>query len=109
MSGVLSGLIIAVVAAWIWHGFGRLWRDSLGSAAAAALDEAAVLGLRVRPARGRSAWLATGEIEGIPVQIAWAGGIFGERTRIDIGGLKRTTSLICGAAELRAALAGREE
>jgi hypothetical protein len=37
------------------------------------------------------------------------GGIFGERTRIDIGGLKRTTALICGADELRSALAGREE
>jgi len=109
VSGVLSGLVIAVVAAWIWYGFGRLWRVTLGAEAGQALDEAARMGLKVRPSRSCAAWLATGVLDDIPVRIAWMGGIRGERTRISIGRLKRTVPLIRGAAALRSALAGCEE
>jgi hypothetical protein len=109
VGSVLSGLIIAVVAAWIWHFYGRLWRSSIALSTAPALDEAAGFGLRVRPAPGRAAWVATGRIDGLEVRIAWLGGIAGERSRVDIGGLRRTMPLLCSAEALREALTGAEE
>ncbi len=109
MSGVLSGLLIALVAAWIWHWLGRVWRGGLAEDAASALDEAASLGLRVRPARHRQAWLADGYLDGVFVRISWQGGLLGERSQVDIGGLRHTAPLIRDRAMLRAVLTGPEE
>ena len=109
MSGILSGILIALVAAWIWHGLGRIWRGGIAEEAATALDCAAELGLRVWPARHQPAWWADGTLDGVRVRITWIGGLLGERTRIDIGGLRRTVPLIRDASALLAALSGAEE
>jgi len=104
VSGVVSGILIALAAAWIWHGYGRLWRHSIATDAAEALDMAAALGMRVRPSSRRCAWIAEGALDGVPVRIVWAGGVFGERTLVDIGGLCSRTSLVCSEAQLHSML-----
>lgn len=85
-----------------------MWRGFIGAAASDALDDAAGLGLRVRPAKGLG-WIGSGRLDGIEVRIAWMGGIRGERTLLNIGGLKRTMPLITSAHGLRSALASPEE
>lgn len=109
VSGVLTGLVIAMVAAWIWHFYGRLWRHTIGASSAEALDEAATMGLRVRPAAGRAGWLATGKLDGITVRIAWMGGIRGERTSINIGSHHRVVPLVTTGLLLREVLSAGEE
>jgi len=109
VSGTLSGILIALVAAWIWQLYGRIWRGSIAEEAAAALDAAAGLGLRVWPSRHTSAWFAAGAIESVQIRIAWRGGILGARTHLNVGGLKRSRALICTEAELRDVLREVEE
>jgi len=43
-------------------------------------------------------------LDGVPVRIVWAGGVFGERTLVDIGGLCSRNSLVCSEAQLRGLL-----
>jgi len=105
---VLSGLIVAVVAAWLKYAFNRLWQKSLASDASEALEYAVSLGLRVLPVGWGPAVVVEGQLDGKPIRLEWVGGIRGERSRVRVGELRESMPMLRTAAELQSVLGGEE-
>ncbi len=80
VSGILTGLLIAVVCVWFWYIHNRLWRESIGEDLVEVLQAAAAMGLTVGPASYRAKWVARGTIDGVRVALHWRGGAFGMHT-----------------------------
>lgn len=76
-NSLLSGFLIAVLAAWALVMFNRLWQATLRSRASAALKHARSLGFRVKPDGMRARVVAVGAIGSEPVRIEWRGGVTG--------------------------------
>lgn len=76
-NSLLSGFLIALLAAWAWVMFNRLWQATLRSRAAAALAHARMRGFQVKPDGTRARVVAVGAIGSEPVRIEWRGGVTG--------------------------------
>jgi hypothetical protein len=105
---VLSGLIVAVVAAWAKYAFNRLWQKSLASDASEALAYAVSLGLRVLPAGWGPTVVVEGQLDGQAIRLEWGGGLRGERTRVRVGEARESMPMLRTAADVRSALGGEE-
>jgi hypothetical protein len=105
VSGILSGVLIAVVAVWFWYMHNRLWRTTVAEQAGGALDAARDLGMVVRPAAYAARWTAAGTIDGEAVEVQWRGGPCGLRSVIRRYGRRRICALVSTEADLSRALA----
>ncbi|HCH62165.1 MAG: hypothetical protein CL927_18695 [Deltaproteobacteria bacterium] len=76
-NSLLSGLLIAVLAAWAMVMFNRLWQSTLRSRAAPALAHAQTRGMTVHPDGTRARVVAEGSIGSEPIRIEWRGGVTG--------------------------------
>lgn len=104
VSGILSGILIAVVSVWFVYMHNRLWRSTVADQAAGALAGACDLGFTVTAARYGAKWLAAGSVQGVPIRIEWCGGPMGLRTVVRRAGVRWVSGLVRTQADLSEAL-----
>lgn len=100
-NSILSGLLLAVLAAWAMVVFNRLWQSSLRMDAADAIAGAAAGGLEVMPDGLRARVVAEGSIGSERVRVEWRGGWQGSETLILRGDSLQRMALVNSASELR--------
>ena len=89
---------------WGLYLFNRIWQQSLRERAGGAIDAAALRGLVLAEPGVFARLVATGVINGRPVQLEWRGGFMGARSRLVVDGQGRWGALIADADALEAAL-----
>lgn len=94
MSGILSGILIAVVAVWLGYMHNRLWRSTVADQAEGALVAARDLGFTVAPARYKARWIAVGSVGGVPIRLEWCGGLMGLHTVVRRADSRWTGALV---------------
>lgn len=100
---MLSGLLVAVAAPWLFVVFHRLQQAWLEQAAGAALDALPAHGLELQPTGFRSRLVARGPGS---LEVSWRTGVLGPRTVVRRGDERRVLPLVRTPDELARALGG---
>jgi hypothetical protein len=100
-NSILSGLLLAVLAAWAMVVFNRLWQSSIRVDAADAIAGASAGGLEVLPDGLRARVVAEGSVGSERVRVEWRGGWQGSETLILRGDSCQRMALVASASELR--------
>ena len=91
-------------AVWAYHAFNRLWQQSLSEESAAAMAEAARLGLERQPTAYGPRVVFNGTLSGEPVQLEWRGGLLGARTVLSRGTARQQLEHLTSAQAVQQAL-----